>query len=145
MKNKNFVRLREAKNMTQVQVAKELGICKDYVNMIEGLAKVATGFAMISEGINEIILNAQANDSSKLEEGKVKEAKTKEKAEEITNKSVEKKVEISKEDVRAVLAKKSQDGKTKDVKALLNKYGAEKLTSVKPEDYEKLLKEAEVL
>lgn len=35
MKNKNFVRLREKKNMSQVQVAKELGICKDYVNMIE--------------------------------------------------------------------------------------------------------------
>lgn len=113
--------------------------------MIEGLAKVATGFAMISEGINEIILKAQANDSSKLEEGKVKEAKTKEKAEEITNKRVEKKVEISKEDVRAVLAKKSQEGKIKEVKALLNKYGAEKLTSVKTEDYENVLKEAEVL
>lgn len=35
MKNENFVRLREAKHMTQVEVAEELGICKDYVNMIE--------------------------------------------------------------------------------------------------------------
>lgn len=45
MKNKNFVRLREAKNMTQVQVAKELGICKDYVNMIENNRRTP-GFAL---------------------------------------------------------------------------------------------------
>ncbi|MEG2935541.1 MAG: helix-turn-helix transcriptional regulator [Clostridium sp.] len=35
MKNKNFGMLREKKQMSQVQVAKELGISKDYVNMLE--------------------------------------------------------------------------------------------------------------
>lgn len=52
---------------------------------------------------------------------------------------------ISIEDVRAVLAEKSQQGKTREVKALLMKYDAGKLSGVKPEDYEDLLKEAEVL
>lgn len=52
---------------------------------------------------------------------------------------------ISIEMVRAVLAEKSQQGKTREVKALLMKYDAGKLSGVKPEDYEDLLKEAEVL
>lgn len=49
------------------------------------------------------------------------------------------------EDVRAVLASKSQSGKTQEVKGLLLKYDAGKLSGVKPEDYPALLKEAEVL
>lgn len=35
MKNKTFIKLREAKGLTQVEVANELGVCKDYINMIE--------------------------------------------------------------------------------------------------------------
>ena len=54
-------------------------------------------------------------------------------------------IKISIDDVRAVLAEKSQQGKTREVKALLMKYDAGKLSGVKPEDYENLLKEAEVL
>ena len=54
-------------------------------------------------------------------------------------------IKISIEDVRAILADKSQQGKTREVKALLMKYDAGKLSGVKPEDYEALLKEAEVL
>ena len=52
---------------------------------------------------------------------------------------------ISVEDVRAVLAVKSQAGKIREVKALLMKFDAGKLSGVKPEDYAALLKEAEVL
>jgi len=53
--------------------------------------------------------------------------------------------EVAIEEVRAVLASKSQDGKTKEIKALLEKYDAGKLSGVKPEDYPALLKEAEAL
>lgn len=53
--------------------------------------------------------------------------------------------QITIEQVRAVLAAKSQEGKTREVKALLMKYDAGKLSSVKPEDYASLIKEAEVL
>lgn len=49
------------------------------------------------------------------------------------------------EQVRAVLAGKSQEGKTRQVKALLLKYDAGKLSGVKPEDYPALLQEAEAL
>lgn len=51
---------------------------------------------------------------------------------------------ISLTDVRAVLAEKSRNGYTSDVKALLLKFGANKLSDIKQADYEALLAEAEV-
>lgn len=52
---------------------------------------------------------------------------------------------ITIEQVRAVLADKSGEGKTNEVKALLYKYDAGKLSGVKPEDYPALLEEARKL
>jgi len=49
------------------------------------------------------------------------------------------------EKVRAVLAEKSQAGKQPEVKALITKYGANKLTDVDPTRYKEMLQEAEVL
>ena len=57
----------------------------------------------------------------------------------------EKKPELKLEDVRAVLAEKSRAGYTAEIRALLQKYGAAKLSLVDPKDYEALLKGAEVL
>ena len=51
----------------------------------------------------------------------------------------------TKEDVRGVLAAKSAAGFKKEVKELLEKFGAQQLKQVKPEDYAALLKEAEVI
>jgi len=47
------------------------------------------------------------------------------------------------EDVRAVLAEKSRSGFTARVRELLQKYGADKLSAVKPEHYKALLKDVE--
>ena len=52
---------------------------------------------------------------------------------------------VTLEQVRAVLAEKSHDGKTEAVRELLQKYGAPKLSSVDPKHYPALLKDAEVL
>lgn len=52
---------------------------------------------------------------------------------------------VTLEEVRAVLAEKSHDGLTDQVRDLLQKYGAEKLSAIDPKDYEALLKDAEVL
>ena len=57
----------------------------------------------------------------------------------------EKKPELKLEDVRAVLAEKSRAGYTAEVRTLLQKYGATKLSLVDSKDYEALLKDAEVL
>ena len=53
--------------------------------------------------------------------------------------------ELKLEDVRAVLADMSRKGHTAEIRALLQKYGAAKLSGVDPADYGALLKEAEVL
>lgn len=49
------------------------------------------------------------------------------------------------EDVRAVLADKSRAGYTAQVRELLAKYGASKLSAVDPANYAALLADAEVL
>lgn len=46
------------------------------------------------------------------------------------------------EQVRAVMAEKSQAGFTSKVKELLEKYGANKLSAVNPDDYAALMEEA---
>lgn len=57
--------------------------------------------------------------------------------------SVEK--ELTLEEVRAVLADKSRAGFTEQVKELLKKHGADKLSAVDPAEYKALLADAEVL
>lgn len=49
------------------------------------------------------------------------------------------------EEVRAKLAGKSRQGYTAEVKALLVKYGADKLSAIDPTKYGELMAEAEVL
>ena len=57
----------------------------------------------------------------------------------------EKAPKISLEDVRAVLAIKSRDGKTLDVRKLINTYGVTKLSDVPEEKYQELMVKAEAL
>ena len=52
---------------------------------------------------------------------------------------------ITLEQVRAVLAEKSHDGFTAEVRALLQKHGADKLSLIDPSEYESLMKDAEAL
>ena len=49
------------------------------------------------------------------------------------------------EDVRAVLAQKSAEGRASDIHALLDRYGAKKLSAVDPARYAELLRAAEAL
>ena len=53
--------------------------------------------------------------------------------------------QVSLEDVRTVLAAKSASGHTDEVRALIQEFGVEKLSAVKPEDYAALKAKAEVL
>ena len=53
--------------------------------------------------------------------------------------------QLSLTEVRAVLAEKSRAGFTKEVKELLIKHGADKLSEINPAEYEALLAEVEVL
>ena len=95
---------------------------KIYLTLADGFEKIAAGYRTLAACSAE----GQATEQPHVAEQKQE-------------------IKISIEDVRAVLAEKSQQGKTREVKALLMKYDAGKLSGVKLEDYEALVKEAEVL
>lgn len=57
----------------------------------------------------------------------------------------EEKKSVSLEDVRAVLAEKSRRGFTEEVKEIILKHGADRLSGIDPSEYESLLSEAEVI
>lgn len=125
------------------------------------LLKVADGFALVAEGIRALAaLHGQGMDKteasvqepegaereeSRGRDGKAVKAdgKPAQDAETELGKKAEKAVSVV--DIRAVLAQKSQDGKSKEIKELLGKYGVAKLSAVKQEDYPALLQEAKVL
>ena len=73
--------------------------------------------------------------SGDSDEAKVTEAPAKKEA----------KPELKLEDVRAVLAEKSRAGHTAEVRTLLKKFGAAKLSEIDPGNYEALMKDAEVI
>ena len=62
----------------------------------------------------------------------------------LSDKKEEKPV-ITLEQVRGVLAGKSRDGFTTEVRAIITRHGANRLSEIKPEDYVAVLKEAEEL
>ena len=99
--------------------------------------KIADGFESLAAGYRA--LAQDSNTASVVPAAATPSAPTEQKA------PKEEKPTITMEQVRAVLAQKSKDGKKAQVKALLLKYDSGKLSGVKPEDYPALLAEAEVL
>lgn len=91
-----------------------------YKTLAEGYEKLAAGYRALAEDQKD------------------------EKSEMAVSAEPEKK-EISIEEVRAVLAAKTQAGKRREVKELLLKYDSGKLSGVKPENYAALMTDAEAL
>ena len=98
------------------------------------LLRIAEGFSIVAEGLRGL---AKAEGGSKTAEK--------------TQKAQPEKTEVQQEQpatlegIRALMAQKTQEGKSKEIKELLQKYGAAKLSAVKPEDYPALMQEAQVL
>lgn len=93
-----------------------------YLTIADGFEKLAAGYRALAGSTAE---SAQSDTAPKAEP------------------PVTKKVTL--EEVRAVLAAKSEAGKRKEVKDLLFKYDSGKLSGVKEEDYPALLADAEAL
>ena len=77
--------------------------------------------------------------------GKAKAAKTAPTKEPEPEKPAEPEKKLTLADVRAVLAEKSRAGFTEEVKALIVKHGADRLSEVPETEYAALLADAEVL
>jgi hypothetical protein len=63
----------------------------------------------------------------------------------VTEETPVKESPLTLEQVRAVLAEKSRNGHTAEIRTLLQKYGAAKLSGIDPVHYKALLAEAEVM
>lgn len=94
----------------------------------EVYTKLAEGFELLAAGYRSLAEQGAEATSTVAPEPTKKEDKP-----------------ITIEQVRAVMSAKSDEGKTAQVKALLMKYDAGKLSGVKPEDYPDLLREVEAL
>ena len=102
------------------------------------LLRIAEGFSIVAEGLRGL---AKA-------EGGTKEKAVKEQKQDTAKAQPETTAQESPatlEGIRALMAQKTQEGKSKEIRELLQKYGAAKLSAVKPEDYPALMQEAQVL
>ena len=101
------------------------------------LLKIAEGFSIVAEGLRGL---ARAEGGTKDKAVKAQKAEKQETVAEVQQESP-----ATLEGIRALMAQKTQEGKSKEIKELLQKYGAAKLSAVKPEDYPALMQEAQVL
>ena len=105
------------------------------------LLRIAEGFSIVAEGLRGL---AKA-------EGGTKDKAVKEQKQDTVKAQKQDAVQEQQENlatlegIRALMAQKTQEGKSKEIKELLQKYGAAKLSAVKPEDYPALMQEAQVL
>ena len=109
------------------------------------LAQMMNGVADSMEALAGCIRDCSA--SLTEDAGAVQEDSTppKESPKEKPPKAEESAKEWSLEEVRMVLADKSRAGHTEEVRALISKYGAERLSDIKPADFAALMAEAEVI
>ncbi len=104
------------------------------------LRKCGETLVGLSEGLADLF-----SGSAEEEKQPVKKTAAKKKAAEEPKPEVPEEKALTLEDVRAVCADKSRKGFTVDVKAILTKHGADKLSDVNPAEYKTLLAEVEVL
>ncbi len=109
------------------------------------LLRIAEGFSIVAEGLRGL---AKAEGGTKEKAVKAQPSATEkaqkaEKQESVAE--VQQESPATLEGIRALMAQETQEGKSKEIKELLQKYGAAKLSAVKPEDYPALMQEAQVL
>ena len=101
------------------------------------LMRIAEGFSIVAEGLRGL---AKAEGGTKEKAVKAQKVEKSETVAEVQQESP-----ATLEGIRALMAQKTQEGKSKEIKELLQKYGAAKLSAVKPENYPALMQEAQVL
>ncbi len=106
------------------------------------LLKMAEGFSLVASALTAI---AKDNDSGSKGQQTVEKVPEPVKGKAQAGVAKDNGSQVNIEDIRAVLAEKSQDGKSKEVKALLNQYGVAKLSAVEEKEYPGLLQKAKAL
>ena len=112
------------------------------------LRMIGKNIILIADCINKEEEPSTVEEKPKRKTRKTAKAKTEEVADVHETEPVPEEAEKPKvtfEQVRAALAKKSQMGYTSAVKNLVENYGVEKLSDIKPENYAEILEQAEMI
>ena len=117
-----------------------LEVIGDLRSLADSLQAVADAVAVADNGTTEA-----GKPDTKEPEKAGKAGKAAKKEEKPAAKQAQQEKPLTLEEVRAVLAEKSRAGHTAEVRELLNKHGADKLSGIDPAEYAALLAEAEVL
>ena len=120
-----------------------LDVIEDLRSLADSLQAVAD--AVADNGTAESELTTTKEPEKTGRGGKVAAKNTAKKDAKATAKQEPEEKPLTLEEVRAVLAEKSRAGHTEEVRELLNKHGADKLSEIDPAEYAALLAEAEVL
>lgn len=122
-----------------------MGKVKLLLDVIGDLRSLAGSLQAVADAVAETDASAEMTATKEVEEKGRPKAAAKKNTAKKTPKAEPEEKPLTLEEVRAVLAEKSRAGHTAEVKELLNKHGADKLSEIDPAEYPALLAEAEVL
>lgn len=115
------------------------------LDVIGDLRSLADSLQAVADAVAENDASAEMTAAKEAEEKGRPKAAAKKTTAKKTPKAEPEEKPLTLEEVRAVLAEKSRAGHTAEVKEMLNKHGADKLSEIDPAEYPALLAEAEVL
>ncbi len=123
-----------------------LDVIGDLRSLADSLQAVADAVADSGAAETELTTTKEPEETGKAgKTGKTAAKNTAKKDAKPAAKQEQEEKPLTLEEVRAVLAEKSRSGHTEEVRELLNKHGADKLSEIDPAEYAALLAEAEVL
>lgn len=120
-----------------------LDVVQDMRSLADSLQAVADAVADNGEAETELTTTKEPEKAGRS--GKAAAKNTAKKDAKPAAKQEPEEKALTLEEVRAVLAEKSRSGHTEEVRELLAKHGADKLSEIDPAEYVALLAEAEVL
>jgi len=122
-----------------------MGKVKLLLDVIGDLRSLVGSLQAVADAVAETDASAEMTATKEVEEKGRPKAAAKKNTAKKTPKAEPEEKPLTLEEVRAVLAEKSRAGHTAEVKELLNKHGADKLSEIDPSEYPALLADAEVL
>lgn len=119
---------------------------KLFLDVVSDLRSLADSLQAVADAMTQDEPEQTGKEAKSRQEQKAAGKKTAKSVENAEPESLEgEKPPLKLEQVRAVLAEKSRAGHTAEVKALLLKHGADKLSDIDSAEYPALLADAEVL
>lgn len=122
-----------------------MGKVKLLLDVIDDLRSLADSLQAVADAAAENDTSAEMTTTKEPEEKSRPKAAAKKTTAKKSAKAEPEEKHLTLEEVRAVLAEKSRAGHTAEVKELLNKHGADKLSEIDPAEYPALIADAEVL